>query len=307
MKPEHREPPSDTPRVWRRTPAERRAAVYQALGRVERACDVEERLAADPVGVVRRYRRRDDVELVGLLAACLAFGNVKTIVRKLTMIVDRLGDHPAAVADDELRMFALLGDVRHRVYRGEDIARLLIGARRVQREHGSLGDHFARELRRAGSLRGALGSWTQAIRRAGGLDHAGTVRAGARHILPDPAKTSGCKRLLLYLRWMIRPNDGVDLGIWRAVSPSVLLVPVDTHVFKLSRNLGFTDRRTLTWDTSEEITAVLRGLDPEDPVRFDFALCHLGMVQRCPSRRDEKRCEGCPVRPVCRHWARRRG
>ena len=102
---------------------------------------------------------------------------------------------------------------------------------------------------------------------------------------------------------MVRPDDGVDLGVWRRVPTSVLLVPVDTHLYKLSRNLGFTKRGTLTWATTEEITAALRRLDPEDPVRFDFPLCHLGMLQRCPSRKDAKRCEGCGIQSVCRHWA----
>jgi hypothetical protein len=103
---------------------------------------------------------------------------------------------------------------------------------------------------------------------------------------------------------MVRPDDGVDLGVWKSIAPSVLLVPVDTHLYKLSRNLGFTARTTLTWDTTEEVTAALRRIDPADPVRFDFSLCHLGMLQRCPSRRDEARCEGCGIKNVCRHWAK---
>ncbi len=102
---------------------------------------------------------------------------------------------------------------------------------------------------------------------------------------------------------MIRPDDGVDLGLWD-VPTRVLLVPVDTHIHKLGRNLGFTRRKALSWKTTEEITGALRKLDPDDPAKYDFALCHLGMLQRCPSRRDPARCEGCGVMPVCRHWAR---
>jgi uncharacterized protein (TIGR02757 family) len=100
---------------------------------------------------------------------------------------------------------------------------------------------------------------------------------------------------------MVRPADGLDLGLWQ-VSPGVLQVPVDVHVHKLARNLGLTARTNASWETSEEITAALRRFDPNDPVRYDFSLCHLGMLQRCPSRRDPKRCEGCPVKPLCRHW-----
>ena len=88
------------------------------------------------------------------------------------------------------------------------------------------------------------------------------------------------------------------------VSPSVLLVPVDTHIHKLSSNLGICTAKALSFRAAEEITAALRRFDPADPVKYDFSLCHMGMLQRCPSRRDPKRCEGCGVMPVCRHWRR---
>jgi uncharacterized protein (TIGR02757 family) len=259
---------------------------------------------ADPIGPVRRYKGAANLEIAGLVGACLAFGNAKALRAKVADAFDRLGPDIAHAADDELAVFVAMAGWKHRVYRGEDVARLIIGARRVQRAHGSLERAFVEALARHGGVRAALAEWVHEIRAAGGLDIAAGLRRGPQHILADPAKTSGCKRLLLYLRWMVRPDDGVDLGVWKGVSPRVLFIPVDTHLYKLSRNLGFTDRTTLTWATTEEITAALRRLDPEDPVRFDFPLCHLGMLQRCPSRRDPVRCEGCGVKSVCRHWAR---
>ncbi|HKQ72043.1 MAG TPA: DUF2400 domain-containing protein, partial [Polyangiaceae bacterium] len=236
-------------------------------------------------------------------ASAVAFGNVKALRGKLEQALARLGPEVAATADDELDVFARLHGWKHRVYRGDDLARLLIGARRVQRVSGSLGARFADDLAREGSLRPALISFTAAIRHAGGLDRsAADGRRGSAHILADPSGSSGCKRLLLYLRWMIRPDDGVDMGLWQ-VSARVLLVPVDTHIHKLGRNLGFTKRKNLSWQTAEEITSPLRQLDPRDPAKYDFALCHMGMLQRCPSRRDAVRCQGCGVKPVCRHWS----
>jgi uncharacterized protein (TIGR02757 family) len=284
----------------------REEAIFAAILRVDAECDRAARIGADPIGPVRRYQGAPNLEIAGLVGACLAFGNAKALRAKVSDVFDRLGPDLARVADDELEVFARLGGFQHRVYRGEDVARLVIGARRVQRAHGSLEDCFASALARHGALRPALAEWTREVRSSGGLDRAAEQgkRRGAAHILADPEKSSGCKRLLLYLRWMVRPDDGVDLGVWRRVSPSVLMIPVDTHLYKLSRNLGFTNRRTLTWQTTEEITAALRRLDPADPVRFDFPLCHLGMLQRCPSRRDAVRCEGCGIKSVCRHWAR---
>jgi uncharacterized protein (TIGR02757 family) len=239
------------------------------------------------------------------MASAVAFGNVKAFRAKLEQALERLGPDVAAIADDEAEVLARLRGWKHRVYRGEDLARLLVGARKVQRASGSLGRRFAEDLRREGDLRRALTSFAHAVREAGGLFPGRGKRRGAAHILADPGGASGCKRLLLYLRWMIRPADGVDLGLWD-LPASVLLMPVDTHIHKLGRNLGFTRRQALSWKTTEEITGVLRRLDPNDPAKYDFALCHLGMLQRCPSRRDAERCEGCGVMPVCRHWASKR-
>jgi uncharacterized protein (TIGR02757 family) len=212
------------------------------------------------------------------------------------------------MADDEKRAHAALRGWTHRVFRGEDVACLIVGARAIQRDLGTLGAAFARELAEAGALREALARWTTLIRERGGLARSARTskRRGPAHLLPDSRGASGSKRLLLYLRWMVRPEDGIDLGLWtRLVDPKHLLVPVDTHIFKLGRNLGFTARADLSWKTAEEITHSLSRFDPSDPVKYDFALCHMGMLQRCPSRRDARRCEGCGVKSVCRHWSTR--
>ena len=94
--------------------------------------------------------------------------------------------------------------------------------------------------------------------------------------------------------------------LWSWLPPSQLIVPLDVHIHKLARNLGLTQRRSAGWKAAEDVTRELARLDPEDPVKYDFSLCHLGMVQACPSRRDAVRCEGCGVKPVCRHWIARR-
>lgn len=259
------------------------------------------RVAADPLAVVREQTSDADRELAALLAASLAFGNALVAQRKAREALARIGRPLAARCDDPPRVRRALRGFVHRVYRGEHVAELLVGARAVQREHGTLGDRFADDLAAAGNLQGALVAFTGAIRARGRLAR----KLGGAHILPDPSAQSGCKRLLLFLRWMIRPADGVDLGLWsHRVPTSVLLVPVDVHLHKLARNLGLTQRAGVTWRTAEEITARLAAIDPADPVRFDFALCHLGMLQRCPSRRDAVACEGCGVRPVCVHWRR---
>jgi uncharacterized protein (TIGR02757 family) len=287
----------------------------EALDAVRKNADLVARRAADPVAFVHRYRARADRELVALVAASVAFGNVKAIRAKLEELFTRVGPSPSRAADRPAELFERLSGFRHRVYRGEDLAGLLVGARAVQRQAGSLGHAFAAELASADrtttdeatALREALGAFADRIREAGGLPRAGEPdpegRRGPAHLLADARKGSGAKRLLLFLRWMVRAADGIDLGLWRDLVPARrLLMPVDVHIHKLGRNLGLTARRDVSWRTAVEITRALGRLSPDDPVRYDFSLCHMGMVQRCPSRKDRIRCEGCGVKPVCLHW-----
>jgi uncharacterized protein (TIGR02757 family) len=103
---------------------------------------------------------------------------------------------------------------------------------------------------------------------------------------------------------MIRNDDGVDLGLWASseLDARELLIPVDTHILRIAQNLGLTARHDASWRTASDITQALRRFDPNDPVKYDFALCHLGISQACPSRRDPQRCEPCVLRPACLHW-----
>lgn len=259
--------------------------------------DAAARREADPVGFVHRYPGDADREVVGLIAALLAFGNVTVIRRAVANVLERLGPAPAARIDaatlPELQR-ALKGFV-HRVWRGDDVARLLAHAAVLRREHGSLGAALADARRRSPTFLDAVARFADGLRgpRPG---------RGLAHLVPDPRKGSASKRLFLYLRWMIRRADGVDLGTFAALDPAELVIPVDTHVQRIGRNLRLTNRTDASLRTALEITDALRRIDPADPVRFDFALCHLGISKECPSRRDEAKCARCVVRPVCRHW-----
>lgn len=298
----------------------RDAAVKVALDKVRDGVDLRARRDADPISFVHRQKTKEDRELVALLAASCALGNVKAIRMKLEEALRRMGrvaPSVAKAADDPAELHACLRGFKHRLFKGEDIARLLIGARKVQRSNGSLGKAFEKELARVdrtlpeedaeARVREALASFCDRIREEGGLPAPGvrdpSGRRGPAHLLSDARAGSAAKRLLLFLRWMIRPDDGIDLGLWD-VPPERLLVPVDVHIHKLSRNLGFTKRPDLSWKTCVEITRALQRFDRADPIRYDFSLCHMGMVQKCPSKRDPERCEGCGVKPVCVHWAR---
>jgi len=251
----------------------------------------------DPVDFVHRYEEPRDQEIVGLLASSLAFGNVVAARRSIDRVLTALGPEPAATVEGakpaELRR-RLRGFV-HRIYRDEHLASVLWRAGGLLREHETLGNAFTQfHQASGGDFREGLARFADALR-------GDTTSRSLRHLVSDPRAGSACKRLVLYARWMVRPADGVDLGLW-PIAPSELVIPVDTHIHRISRNLGLTHRRTASWATAEEITAALRQFDPEDPVKYDFALCHLGVSRECPSRPDPAKCERCVLQSVCSVW-----
>lgn len=291
-------------RLRPRTLSSARAAILRPiLERLERRADA--RLASDPVEMPRRYRDPADVEVVALLAASLAYGRADVFKPQLELVLAALGPSPARAAERLARSpdAAPFSGFRYRFNRPEDVAALVAAAGAVRLRHGSLGARFSALLaEESGALRRALERFAAEIRTAPAatalLRERGT--RGLAHLCPDPALPGACKRWNLFLRWMVRGPDAVDLGVWTRVPRSALVVPLDTHVARIARYLGLTDRRDMSWRTAEEITASLRRIDPDDPVRFDFALCHLGMSGACPPRRDPAKCRACPLAPECR-------
>ena len=260
-------------------------------------CDVESRRRRDPVDFVHRYHESRDQEIVGLISASLAFGNAVSAGRSIERALAALGPEPSRIvtSSDEAELRHRLRGFAHRIYRGEHLAAMLARAGTLVRDHGSIGNAFAAfHCASDGVFRESLARLADGLRGE-------TQSRSLRHLISDPRAGSACKRLVLYARWMVRSADGVDLGLW-PIGPSALLIPVDTHILRISRNLGLTNRRTATWATAEEITAALRKFDSEDPVKYDFALCHLGVSRDCPSRRDLIKCEQCVLREVCSVW-----
>ena len=271
-----------------------------------------QRMAFDPVEIPHRYADPRDVEVSALICASLAYGRVDLFKPKLEELHRHMGASPAAFVRG-LTVRDAAAWLRPFVYRfnvGTDIAALLMGIGAALRGHGSLEALFVERLEAAGgSVEKALGGFTRAIR--GGAPMAELRKAmgkerGLHHLLPAVGG-GAAKRLNLYLRWMVRGPDAVDFGIWKRVSPAALVIPLDTHIHRMARHLGFTRRKTAGWKTAEEITAALRRLDPADPVKFDFALCHFGMSGACPLRPSRATCAACPLLPACGTGKRMKG
>lgn len=262
-----------------------------------------ERVAFDPIEAPKRYADPADQEVAGLLAAGLAYGRVDLFRPKLFALLEEMGPSPAAFVRDFVpeRDGKRFASFSYRFNLPADIGALFAGMGHVLETHGSLGRLLAVGLEQEGSLRPALSRFSLTIRQAGAERVGGSmgpIRA-LDHLLADPMKGGACKRLLLYVRWMVR-RDRVDLGTWEGLIPrSALVIPVDTHIMRISTLLGLTRRKDATWKTAEEITASLRLVDPDDPIRYDFALCHLGMSGACPAKRDRESCRGCPLVAEC--------
>lgn len=287
----------------------RASVLGPAMEQLLAGLDFSRHVAQDPVRFPRCYREPLDQELVGLFAAALAYGRQDLFGKRLEEALAALGPSPsllcASLAPREL-LARFPGDWLYRMTGPRDAAALLSAAARVQKAHGSLGALFARRFREAGGdVRAAASAWRADLIAAvdtRALYGSALVPRRLKHLLPDPAGPGAAKRLHLYLRWMVRGPDAVDLGLWREVPASALWIPLDTHVARIAWFLGLTRRRSLSFITARQITDNLRRLDPADPVKYDFALCHMGISGQCPSRRDPVKCQGCPIRHVCRMW-----
>ncbi len=263
----------------------------------------ERYLATDPLVFPRRFERNQDREVVGLVASALAYGNVKTIASSVERCLDWMGPRPAEFARHARPQEALrsLGRFRHRWTRARDVACLVHFAGQMLESHHSIGRFFA-ESYAGGDMAESLSGFS---RRALALDHGGLYRsrtlpakAGVRFFFTSP-KTGACKRMNMYLRWMVRPDDGLDLGLWPHIPTSDLVVPLDTHIYRIGRHLGWNQRKTPGFGAALDITRSLALVDPDDPVKYDFALSRMGILKNCPrhrSNRERRTCELCKLK-----------
>ena len=240
----------------------------ELLNEVYRLYTRRELADPDPVIFLYRYNNSLDVEIAGLIASSLAYGRVQQILRSVGRVLEPMGDSPRAFLENasESELRKLCRGFKHRFTTEEELAELLLGAKGVMQRHGSLGEALGRFFSEEGDLIGAASRFVEAILPGGGRNS----------LLPDPRRGSACKRLFLFFRWMMR-SDPVDPGGWRGIPPRHLVVPLDTHMHRIGRILGFTKRENGDLRTAMEVTKGFREICPEDPVRYDFALTRFGI------------------------------
>lgn len=252
----------------------------------------------DPLQLVLRYDDPLDQETAGLIAAAFAYGRAETIVANIGVVLARMKPSPYRylASFDEREAMQRFAGFAHRFHKTKELVAFFACLAHAIRTQGSLGSLFEQCYdANDADIGPALSRFVTALRRA----EARPSTMALQYLLTNPEDGSACKRMNLYLRWMVR-RTAPDLGLWTFVSPSKLLMPVDTHIHRIATFLGLNDRKSADWKAARAITDRLARFDATDPVRYDFALCRLGILDLCSRRRRKENCDVCMLREVCR-------
>ena len=266
-------------------------------------------LANDPVSFCHRYSDPADQEVAAVIASAFAYGAVSNILRTLESIFSNLGSSPRKFIEkfDPQEGLRIFSGFKHRFNDGRDLCALLWAIRLMIEDAGSVNGFFLKNHNPAShDVTDSLNAFTASVL---AFDYAPVFKTSVipsdsyfSFLFPAPASGSACKRLCMFLRWVVRPADGIDLGLWQGVSAAQLLIPVDTHIRRISGYLGFSSRKSADWKMAREITDSLLKLDHEDPVRYDFSLAHIGITEGCDGKTLSK-CLSCLLSDVCRQSA----
>lgn len=219
----------------------------------------------DPIKYVYEFEDETERELVGLISSSLSFGRVRQIFKAMDCLLDIVNHKPLKYVlnlkdqpDDKLLSF------KYRFVKGLDIFNLLLSARNIIKEYGSLGEFVRKHYKK--------NSFLELV------DEIIKHFQNANYLVPAALKRSPCKRLFMYFRWMVR-DDNIDLGLWKFINPQELIIPLDTHIFRMANELGFTSKRTASLKTATEITDNLKKYSKDDPVKYDWPLSHIGIIE----------------------------
>lgn len=258
-----------------------------------------ELIKPDPLQFVYNYDRKADMETAGFLAAALAYGRVRQIEKSVTKLLGLMGESPSEfVRNFSAKDRKKLRDFKHRFNTGDDISDLLTVLKKAINTSGSLEEFFLCGYSDTDeTILPALTRFCHELIAQHQKRTGKPAQMGFRYLLSDPEKKSACKRLNLFLRWMIRDDD-VDAGLWKSIPASKLVVPVDVHMGRLCRILKLYDSKTLNLKTAIEITQGFAQIQKDDPVKYDFSLSRIGIVEHCTGTINDK-CKECQLVGYC--------
>ena len=253
----------------------------------------------DPMQFLYQYSNRADAEIAALLAAELAYGRVQQIEKSVTELLGRMGDSPFEfVKNFDKQKRNKLESFKHRFTIGDDISDLLMLLKKVLSRYGSIEKFFFQGYDSSDeNIIHALSKFCGSLLNMYAKTHSGHITRGLSYLLPRPAAGSACKRLNLFLRWMVR-KDGVDVGLWKSIDKAKLIVPVDVHMGRLCRILGLYDQKTISLASAVKITQSFAEIEPADPVKYDFALSRIGIIENCDGSY-QPACELCELFGFC--------
>ncbi|MFZ5948110.1 MAG: TIGR02757 family protein [Stygiobacter sp.] len=228
------------------------------------------KISPDPIEFPHKYSNKRDIEISALISSLFAFGSIKQIMNVLQKIHLIIGSSPFDFVINYSSSKNYFEDIQHRFYKSIDIENLFSVLNLIYSEHNSLEFFFTNK----NSMKESISIFSNQMFNIFTQNY--KISVGIKFMFPDPEKGSACKRMNLFLRWMVR-KDGIDFGLWKNISTSQLIIPVDTHIAKIARQLKLTNKKNVSWKMAEEITNNLKKYDSIDPVKFDFALCHIGM------------------------------
>jgi uncharacterized protein (TIGR02757 family) len=232
-------------------------------------------IETDPIQIPKLFETKENIEIAGFLAASLAWGQRKSIIKSAANLLSLMNNNPydflINTPEDEWDRFL---NFKHRTFNGGDCIYFLKALRNIYQNHGGLENVFNRGFGNDHTIFGALVYFREVFFE---LEHEYRTE---KHV-PDVTKGSAAKRLNMFLRWMIRNDkEGVDFGIWKKIPASALMLPLDVHTGNVARKLGLLNRTQNDWQAVEEVTAKLRDFDPKDPIKYDFALFGLGVFEK---------------------------
>lgn len=232
-------------------------------------------IETDPIQIPRSFSRKENIEISGFLAATIAWGNRAAIIKNARKLMVQLDNNPydflISASDNELRHAS---EFVHRTFNSGDTLFFLQSLKNIYQNCGGLETIFTEGFNLENSVKSALEHFRPIFL---GASYPDRIK---KHV-SDVARNSAAKRLNMFLRWMVRKDEnGVDFGIWNSIPASALMLPLDVHTGNTARKLGLLTRTQNDWKAVEEITAVLRSFDPDDPVKYDFALFGLGVFEK---------------------------
>jgi len=254
----------------------------------------------DPVQFIHKFTRKEDVEIAGFFASLLAFGRVRMIINNTTKLLNIMKWEPYNFITEYRNGTGIFNGFVHRFVKGSAISVVASALREIYHDHGGLEQFFLKGYSEDDrDLSSAILTFSRnfySLRSFRNINE--KTKKMLYFLMPCPPTNSAYKRFNLFLRWMVR-RDSIDKGLWKGVKPSQLIIPLDTHIARISKNIGLTVRRTPDMKMAIEITNNLKKISPDDPLKYDFVLCHMGISEGCSGEYNQKVCKECSINKLC--------